>query len=67
MTTTHEHNDFNPTTEHAGAFDQDAYESRGTTQEGDLSAFDDDYADAEAPEFDEVPDGKHQVRVHSRC
>ena len=29
----------------------------------DLTAFDDDFDSAEAPDFDEVPDGKYQVRV----
>ena len=29
----------------------------------DLSAFDEDYDQAEAPNFDDVPDGKYQVRV----
>ncbi len=29
----------------------------------DLSAFDDEYAQAEAPSFEEVPDGKYQVKV----
>ena len=48
-----------------GAFDQDAYPSQDSAQPSDLSAFDDDYAEAEAPEFDEVPDGKYQVRVHT--
>jgi hypothetical protein len=66
MTTTHDHNDYEPTaTESAGAFDQDAYKPQGATPGADLSAFDDDYAEAEAPDFDEVPDGKYQVRVHT--
>lgn len=30
----------------------------------DLSAFDDDYEEAEAPSAGDVPDGKYQVRVH---
>lgn len=30
----------------------------------DLSAFDDEYSEAEVPTYDEVPDGKYQVRVH---
>lgn len=59
MTTTQDQHDFDPATQ-PGAFDQDAYEPHGTA---DLSSFDDDYAEAEAPEFDEVPDGKYQVRV----
>lgn len=29
----------------------------------DLSAFDDDFEAAEAPDFEEVPDGKYQVRI----
>jgi hypothetical protein len=29
----------------------------------DLSAFDDEYSSAEAPGFEEVPDGKYQVRI----
>lgn len=29
----------------------------------DLSAFDDDFSTAEAPSFQEVPDGKYQVRI----
>jgi Protein of unknown function (DUF669) len=31
----------------------------------DLSAFDDDFSSAEAPSFEEVPDGKYQVRINS--
>ncbi|MEX2670900.1 MAG: DUF669 domain-containing protein [Phycisphaeraceae bacterium] len=31
----------------------------------DLSAFDDDYEQTDAAEFQDVPDGKYQVRVHS--
>jgi hypothetical protein len=30
----------------------------------DLSAFDADYSEVEAPSHDDVPDGKYQVRVH---
>lgn len=30
----------------------------------DLSAFDDEYSEAEVPTYEEVPDGKYQVRVH---
>ncbi len=29
----------------------------------DLTAFDEDFSTAEAPEFEEVPDGKYQVRI----
>jgi hypothetical protein len=32
---------------------------------GALSAFDEQYDQAEAPDFDEVPDGKYQVRIES--
>lgn len=35
------------------------------TSDVDLSAFDDDFSSAEAPSFDEVPDGKYQVRIDS--
>ncbi|XZE33766.1 DUF669 domain-containing protein [Pirellulaceae bacterium SH501] len=31
----------------------------------DLSSFDDEFETAEAPEYDEVPDGKYQVRIES--
>jgi hypothetical protein len=31
----------------------------------DLTAFDDDFSSAEAPSFDEVPDGKYQARIDS--
>lgn len=31
----------------------------------DLSEFDDDFSSAEAPSFDEVPDGKYQARIDS--
>lgn len=31
----------------------------------DLSSFDDEFATAEAPEHDEVPDGKYQARIES--
>ena len=31
----------------------------------DLSAFDEEFSSADAPDFDEVPDGKYQVRVES--
>jgi hypothetical protein len=32
---------------------------------GALSVFDEQYDQAEAPDFDEVPDGKYQVRIES--
>ncbi len=31
----------------------------------DLSEFDDDFSSAEAPSFDEVPDGKYQARIET--
>lgn len=31
----------------------------------DLSTFDDEFATAETPEYDEVPDGKYQARIES--
>ncbi|XZE33676.1 DUF669 domain-containing protein [Pirellulaceae bacterium SH501] len=31
----------------------------------DLSSFDDEFETAEAPEYDEVPDGKYQARIES--
>ncbi len=34
-------------------------------QSVDLSSFDDEFATAEAPAFDEVPDGKYQVPIDS--
>ena len=34
-------------------------------QSVDLSSFDDEFSTAEAPAFDEVPDGKYQVRIDS--
>jgi Protein of unknown function (DUF669) len=43
--------------------DYEEYET--TNQPVDLSSFDDEFATAEAPEYDEVPDGKYQVRIES--
>lgn len=43
--------------------DYEEYEN--TNQSVDLSSFDDEFASAEAPEYDEVPDGKYQVRIES--
>ena len=34
-------------------------------QSVDLSSFDDEFATAESPAYDEVPDGKYQVRIDS--
>lgn len=41
------------------------YSPDSSVQSPDLSAFDDEFDSAEAPSFDEVPDGKYQVRVDS--
>lgn len=41
----------------------DSFEPAGSHV--DLSDFDDDFSSAEAPSFDEVPDGKYQVRIDS--
>jgi hypothetical protein len=48
MSTTHEPDDFEPV----------------PPRDVDLSAYDDDFASAESPTQDEVPDGKYQVRIH---
>lgn len=51
-------------TEHANAFD----ETPQTAAAGagpDLSAYDEEYAQAEAPDFEELSDGKYQVQVHT--
>lgn len=47
MSTTYECDDFEPV----------------PARDVDLSAFDDDFASAESPAHDEVPDGKYQVRI----
>ena len=41
------------------------YDSRFAPDTGnvDLSAFDDEFSTVEAPSFQEVPDGKYQVRI----
>lgn len=44
-------------------FDADAAYAPQPAPPADLSAFDDDYEGAEAPRFEEVPDGRYQVRV----
>ncbi|MCC5829275.1 MAG: DUF669 domain-containing protein [Phycisphaeraceae bacterium] len=51
---------FDAVPDDAGAFAADG-EHTGVS---DLSAFDDEYEDAQVPSRDEVPDGKYQVRVH---
>lgn len=33
----------------------------------DLSVFDEEFESAEAPEFEELPDGKYQVRIDRAC
>jgi len=43
--------------------DHEEYEN--ANQSVDLTSFDDDFATAEAPEYDEVPDGKYQARIES--
>jgi hypothetical protein len=48
MSTSYEHDEFEPT----------------SARDVDLTAFDDDFASAESPAHDEVPDGKYQVRIH---
>ena len=45
----------------ANPFDEEM--DAGTGAGIDLSAFDDDFDAAEEPEFDELPDGKYQVRI----
>ena len=37
----------------------------GASSPIDLAAFDDDFAQTEAADFEEVPDGKYQVRIQS--
>lgn len=43
--------------------DYEEYESND--QAVDLTSFDHDFETAEAPEYDEVPDGKYQARIDS--
>ena len=50
------------------AFDDTACDPNVPSQTGagvDLSAFDEEYDQAEAPDFDEVPDGKYQVKMEA--
>jgi len=56
---THQPDDFDP------AVTGTAFGGGGSTggSTADLSAFDDDYEEAEPPSHDDVPDGKYQVRV----
>ena len=64
MTTTHDNRSAHPDDfddrQPGSAFGGDAY---GTP--ADLSAFDEDYDEVEAPGYADVPDGKYQVRVES--
>jgi len=48
----------------ANPFDQDVPVQGGNGAGIDLSAFDDDFEAAEAPDFEEVPDGKYQARIN---
>jgi hypothetical protein len=52
----------------ANSFDQTAHDPYAPQQPGtelDLTVFDEEYQQAEAPEFEEVPDGKYQVRIEA--
>jgi hypothetical protein len=44
-------------------FEHDDYEP-ATPGDVDLSAYDEEFASADASSHDEVPDGKYQVRIH---
>ncbi len=48
--------------EHSNAFDETPQASQ--TSGPNLSTFDEEYAQASAPDFEELPDGKYQVTVH---
>lgn len=48
MSTTHEHDEFEP----------------APPSDVDLTAYDDEFESAETADHDEVPDGKYQVRIH---
>ena len=55
-------------TPETNALDQPAHDPNVPDRVGggvDLTAFDEEYEQAEAPDFDEVPDGKYQVRIES--
>ena len=43
----------------------DYQEYDSANQSVDLSSYDNDYASAESPAYDEVPDGKYQARIES--
>ena len=44
---------------------QDQYDSFGTQGDFGLAEFDEEFSSAEAPSFEEVPDGKYQTRIQS--
>ena len=55
-------------TPETNAFDQPEHDPSAPDQAGggvNLAAFDEEYEQAEAPDFDEVPDGKYQVRIEA--
>jgi hypothetical protein len=55
-------------TPETNAFDQPEHDPNAPDQVGggvNLAAFDQEYEQAEAPNFDEVPDGKYQVRIEA--
>jgi len=55
-------------TPQTNAFDQPDHDPHAPDRVGggvNLAAFDEEYEQAEAPDFDEVPDGKYQVRIES--
>lgn len=64
MTTTNDNHAAHPEDferpEEAQAFGGDGYRD---APPADLSAFDEEYEEAEAPSYEEVPDGKYQARV----
>ena len=55
-------------TPETNAFDQPDHDPNAPDQVGGntgLAAFDEEYDQAEAPDFDDLPDGKYQVRIES--
>lgn len=44
---------------------RDPYAPQQAPPDVDLTVFDEEYERAEAPEFEEVPDGKYQVRIEA--
>lgn len=64
MTTHTNHDGFAPESPAPGSAPADAFaDQSANAPAADLSSFDDDYAGVEAPSYEEVPDGKYQVRV----